>query len=200
MDWLRRAAEQGDLGGQRNLALCYYEGWGVAQDQTEAAHWYEKAAEQGDPDAQDMLSWMKLLGGGCPQDYPGARAWAEKAAAQGRAGAMARLGDIHHNALGVERDAVLAAYWWERAARLGHAEAQAMLGAAYLAGKGIQLVQVNLVSPFIALLDHLDGLDPGFVEAFLDFHHQFFQLPGQQQSVIVFADLQGNLIGALFLA
>ena len=25
-DWLRRAAEQGDVGGQRNLALCYYEG------------------------------------------------------------------------------------------------------------------------------------------------------------------------------
>jgi TPR repeat protein len=23
--WLRRAAEQGDAGGQRNLALCYYE-------------------------------------------------------------------------------------------------------------------------------------------------------------------------------
>src|SRR5258708_5626317 len=27
--WLRRAADQGDPGGQRNLALCYYEGWGV---------------------------------------------------------------------------------------------------------------------------------------------------------------------------
>ena len=70
VDWLRRAAEQGDVGGQRNLALCYYEGWGVPQDQDEAARWYEKAAEQGDADAQDMLSWMKLVGGGCPQDYP----------------------------------------------------------------------------------------------------------------------------------
>src|SRR5215467_7421653 len=75
-------------GGQRDLALCYYEGWGVAQDHAEAARWYEKAAEQGDADAQDMLSWMKLLGGGCPQDYQGARLWAEKAAAQGRAAAM----------------------------------------------------------------------------------------------------------------
>ena len=27
--WLKRAAEQGDAGGQRNLALCYYEGWGL---------------------------------------------------------------------------------------------------------------------------------------------------------------------------
>ena len=123
--------------GQRNLALCYYEGWGVPQDQAEAARWYEKAAGQGDADAQDMLSWMKLLGGGCPQDYPGARGGREKAAAQGRASAMARLGDIHHNALGVERDPAAAAEWWRRAARLGHAEAQAMLGAAHLAGKGV---------------------------------------------------------------
>ena len=121
VDWLRRAAEQGDVGGQRNLALCYYEGWGVEQDQEAAARWYEKAAEQGDADAQDMLSWMKLLGGGCAQDYVAARTWAEKAAAQGRAGAMARLGDIHHNALGVPRDPALAAEWWERAAKLGHA-------------------------------------------------------------------------------
>src|SRR6185503_197439 len=104
-------AEQGDVGGQRNLALCYYEGWGVPQDHVEAAHWYEKAAQQDDAEAQDTLSWMKLVGGGCPQDYEGARLWAEKAARQGRAGAMARLGDIHHNALGVERDAALAAQW-----------------------------------------------------------------------------------------
>ena len=93
VEWLRRAAEQGDPGGQRNLALCHYEGWGVPQDQAEAATWYGKAAEQGDVDAQDMLSWMKLLGGGCEQDYAGARVWAEKAAARGSIAAMARLGD-----------------------------------------------------------------------------------------------------------
>ena len=57
-DWLKRAADQGDAGAQRNLALCHYEGWGLAQDEAAAAVWYEKAAEQNDAEAQDMLSYM----------------------------------------------------------------------------------------------------------------------------------------------
>ena len=108
--WLRLAADQGDAGGQRNLALCYYEGWGVPQDQARRPPGTRKPPQQGDGDAQDMLSWMKLVGGGCDQStIDGARRWAEKAAAQGKAAAMARLGDIHHNALGVERDPAQAA-------------------------------------------------------------------------------------------
>ena len=53
--WLRKAVEQGDAGGQRNLGVMYANGHGVPQDYEEAVKWYRKAAEQGDAEAKRYL-------------------------------------------------------------------------------------------------------------------------------------------------
>jgi TPR repeat protein len=45
--WHRKAAEQGAMDAQYNLAQLYLFGEGVTQDNAEAAKWWRKAADQG---------------------------------------------------------------------------------------------------------------------------------------------------------
>jgi TPR repeat protein len=71
----RKAAEQGDVDAQFNLAAMYDEGKGVPQDYKQAVNWYRKAAEQGDAYAQFNLGLMYAKGQGVPQDYVHAHKW-----------------------------------------------------------------------------------------------------------------------------
>ena len=57
----RKAAEQGLAAAQNNLAICYYNGDGCADDFDEAVRYYQLAAEQG------LLSAMTNLGECCLQ-------------------------------------------------------------------------------------------------------------------------------------
>ena len=49
--WYRKAAEQGDAGGQYSLGLMYFDGHGVPQDFAQAHMWFNLAAAQGDAEA-----------------------------------------------------------------------------------------------------------------------------------------------------
>jgi TPR repeat protein len=66
--WFRKAADQGYIGSQRMLGMCYANGWGVAKDQAEAVSWYRKAAEQGDTNAQISLGHKYNVGEGVTKD------------------------------------------------------------------------------------------------------------------------------------
>ncbi len=57
--WYRKAAEQGDVGGQNNLGYMYEYGQGVVKDYGQAAYWYRIAAEQGDAQAQQNLRTLE---------------------------------------------------------------------------------------------------------------------------------------------
>ena len=50
-----KTAEQGFAAAQSNLGDMFNKGWGVPQDDAEAAKWYRRAAVQGDADAQYSL-------------------------------------------------------------------------------------------------------------------------------------------------
>jgi TPR repeat protein len=66
----------------------YDEGWGVNEDNSEAAKWYRLAAEQGHSGAQANLGVMYANGEGLPHDFVKAHMWSSLAAAQGVAEAM----------------------------------------------------------------------------------------------------------------
>src|SRR5690349_19977542 len=51
----RRAADQGNVDAQFNLAVMYSKGRGVPQNNQEAAHWYRMAADQGDVPSQSKI-------------------------------------------------------------------------------------------------------------------------------------------------
>jgi len=62
-DTLTKLAEQGDAKAQFNLAVMFFAGHGVPQDDTEAVNWVSKAAEQGNAGAQNNLGvWRTPMG------------------------------------------------------------------------------------------------------------------------------------------
>ena len=76
-------AERGDAVAQFNLALMYYRGQGVRQDDKTALRWFRLAAEQGHAEAQLVLGAMYYGGYGVSQDYITAHMWANIAAVNG---------------------------------------------------------------------------------------------------------------------
>ena len=61
VQWMQRAAENGDAAAQYNLGLSYADGEGVEQDKAEAAKWYGKAAEQGYEAAKAALKELNFF-------------------------------------------------------------------------------------------------------------------------------------------
>ena len=76
-------AEQGNAKAQYNVGLMYDKGWGVPENDAEAAKWYRQAAEQGEADAQSNLGRMYARGDGVSQDRVTAYMWCSLAEAQG---------------------------------------------------------------------------------------------------------------------
>ena len=135
----RRAAEQGSVVAQVNLAAMYYKGQGVPQDDAEAATWYRKAADQGDAVAQNNIGLMYDNGRGVAQDYGEAVKWYRRAAEHGQTGAQFNLGVMYRNGLAeaqytmgrmrhlgvvLVRDHRRALNWYRRAAAQGHPKAK----------------------------------------------------------------------------
>lgn len=55
MKWFALAAESGHAQAQFNLGICYYNGEGVLENESEAVKWLKKSAEQGDEQAIEIL-------------------------------------------------------------------------------------------------------------------------------------------------
>jgi len=80
--WHQRAAAQGHVKAQYNLAFRYHKGQGVPKDDTEAAKRWQKAAERGYARAQYNLAVMYEKGQGVPQDYVLSHMWFNLAASR----------------------------------------------------------------------------------------------------------------------
>lgn len=81
--WYKKAAEQGNLSGELDLAALYRDGGqGFPRDMAQAAAWYRKAADQGDPEAQGTLALLYSMGQGVAQDYVEAYFWLDLAASE----------------------------------------------------------------------------------------------------------------------
>ncbi|MBQ2988815.1 MAG: leucine-rich repeat protein, partial [Clostridia bacterium] len=59
VEWYTKAAEQGHITSQFNLAVRYANGRGVERNDKKAVEWYTKAAEQGDNDAKKELEKLQ---------------------------------------------------------------------------------------------------------------------------------------------
>ena len=100
--WYKKAAEQGYVDAQYNLAVCYHElGTHRAPRNllftgflfAEAAKLFQKAAKKGDADAQAELGYCYASGEGVQQSNAEAFEWLQKAAAQGHTQAQQTLRD-----------------------------------------------------------------------------------------------------------
>ena len=76
------------------LGICYQEGIGVEQSDSDAYYWFRNAARLGDAEGQYLTAYYCFQGKGTLQDYKAASEWAQKAAAQGNAEAAELLRKI----------------------------------------------------------------------------------------------------------
>lgn len=79
--YFSRAAKEGDVFAQNELAYLYASGKGTAQSYPDALHWYRAAAEKGLASAQYNLALMYLHGLGTPVNKTEAMGWLKKSAA-----------------------------------------------------------------------------------------------------------------------
>ena len=68
--WFRRAAAQGHVRAQVNLAIQYCDGVGGSRNASEAFSWFAQAAKQGDTRATRMMGVLYAEGRGVPQALP----------------------------------------------------------------------------------------------------------------------------------
>ena len=99
--WWQKAAEQGLVEAQVQLATQYFLGRGAPKDWKLAARWYEAAAENGDGGAQYIIASFYEHGDGVAQDLHKALDWYVRAARQGDAGAAIQAKDVARR-LGVQ--------------------------------------------------------------------------------------------------
>lgn len=97
----RAAADQGLGEAQFALVMAYLGGYGIKQDDKEAAQWLQKAAESGYADAQCMYGNAFLEGLNVAQCNKEAARWLQKAAEQGVLRAQTKLATLYHSGLGV---------------------------------------------------------------------------------------------------
>jgi TPR repeat protein len=146
---LKAKALKGDRGAQRDLAMAYGEGEGVAQDYAEAAKWFRKAAEQGDMFSQFATGSNFEHGKGVAKDLAEALRWYRKAADQGYARAQFNVGNSYYHGLGVTRNYAEAIKWYRTCAEEGDVlvagRALYCLGFCYANGQG---VTKNLVEAY----------------------------------------------------
>ena len=122
--WYERAAHQGHVQAQYNLAMMHHKGEGISQDFGQARHWYGEAARQGLAEAAYSLGMLYDLGLGTPRDVGVAAEWYGRATARGYALAQNNLAILYAKGDGVERDPARALVLYRAAAVAGLAEAQ----------------------------------------------------------------------------
>lgn len=106
---LRDSAERENTGAQWLLADCYYFGWFVPENDTEAAKWYKNFAERGLAEAQCQLAFCY-----CDSNKSEHVKWLRKAAEQGHEKAQIRLSIIlgMGGYLPEEQQDIVEAYKW----------------------------------------------------------------------------------------
>ena len=110
--YLQKAAAQGYVVAQFELAECYDKGTGVVQDYRQAAKWYEKSALLGHARAQSSIAFMYETGQGVAMDAKLAAYWYAQAAAQGEAVAQYNLGAMIESGRGGVQDHIEAHKWF----------------------------------------------------------------------------------------
>lgn len=90
-EWFEKAANQGHVEAQHQLALLYYNGQGTKQNYSQGIKWDTKAANKGNVIAQYTLANLYYKGTGVKQDYFKAKQSFAKAAKQNYSDAKEQL-------------------------------------------------------------------------------------------------------------
>jgi len=136
---LQDRALAGDIQAQFELGVCYDFGFGIYENDAEAAIWYRLAAMMGHAEAQYFLATAYDEGRGVEHDPKQAYTWYQRAAEQNHAAAQFNLGVAYFNGDGVKPDQLQSYVWLLIAATNGDPEAES-----YLPDVGARLSAVEI--------------------------------------------------------
>lgn len=88
IEWIQRAARDGDASAQNMLGTLYELGRGIPKSDATAFAWYKKAADQGDAIAQQHVGYMYAVGKGVLRNDIQAYLWLTQAAQKNPAEAL----------------------------------------------------------------------------------------------------------------
>ena len=133
-----RKAKGGDGSAQAQLSEAFWEGFGVPQNNQEAAKWAKKSFDQENSYGICMYAALLDMGAGVRQDSEQALHLWQRAANAGEGWAYARLGDRYLQGYGgVNRDYAKAVSFLQVAASKGNLWAMGNLGKCYENGWGV---------------------------------------------------------------
>lgn len=137
LDYLREAADFGNVNAQFTLAQELKNGDEDQKNEKLAVEYYQKAADQGHLFALCLLGLCYQNGTGTTQDYRKAVDCYQKAADAGFPFGMACLGESYCEGRGLDKDPAQGVEWYRRGMELGDAVCTAQLADCYDFGTGV---------------------------------------------------------------
>lgn len=135
LDWLHRAAAQGDSRATLLLGKTWLYGTpGVTPDSVKARQWFDKTGTDNAPQAAYYLGLIEKGGYGAAVDHEAAERHFRFAAERGVPDAMYQLGNVYASGEGVDVDPREAMRWYLRAAAFDHPQAIQELANAFTRG------------------------------------------------------------------
>ena len=138
IEYILFAADRNDAIAQKNLAVAYGRGLGVAKDAYTAFSWYKKAADNGNAEAGYYTADWYRTGFGTQKSLPLSVTYYRKSAKGGNKDAQFQLGYQLMEGLGTAKDHRVARYWTAMAAKQGDVAAIRNLGYIYDKGLGVR--------------------------------------------------------------
>jgi len=134
-EWMRKAAEHGNVDAMLDTARRYEFGYGPVKDFGKALDWYKKAFSNGDATACFVLGQCFEHGKHLQKSIDNAIAFYEEGAKRGSPEAQLSLGYKYLDGKGVPRDSTRAVELFEQAGQGGQGSAYTALAIIYLAGE-----------------------------------------------------------------
>ena len=134
----KKAATEGDVKAQAELAYYYVRGVGTEKDDSMAFNWYFNAAQQNNINSQYNLGVMYAKGRGVKQNFAEAFRWYKRAAEQGDPAAQATIAMMCEKGIGTDKNIQDAINYYSLAAEQGNVNAQYTLGTWFAKGTGVE--------------------------------------------------------------
>lgn len=138
-----KAAKDGNVEAQYELANMYYNGENVEIDYKKAIEWYKLSAEKGLLDSQLKLGDMYYSGINMNKNLEEAVKWYSLAAKNGDLDSQMMLGDMYYNGKKVGINYKKAEEFYKLAAKNLSDKAQCILGDMYFTGKEIRWYMIT---------------------------------------------------------
>ncbi|EKX44135.1 hypothetical protein GUITHDRAFT_72490 [Guillardia theta CCMP2712] len=135
LEYLQRAARDGNVEAQYNLGVMYAYGHGVPKDRNESLNLFRKAAAQGYVAALNGLA-LSLTDGSADNNFTEAFHYFNQSALSGNADGLYNAGLLLKDGRGVERNEELALAYITNAVALDHQAARLALAMMHIEGKG----------------------------------------------------------------